>query len=128
MAVISLAGLLLMSSPLINRNDIQVPEGYELICETDLSDIEGDGWELCKFWLEESKSVKIFISSNDLNSNLFNLTLESSSGTNKTFINSNQYNGPLTINTKMDLVEGEYKFMLNTLNSTGRLYIYIDKR
>lgn len=68
-----------MSFPLIDTKDIKISNGYELLCETSLNDIEGEELELCKFGLEKSEKVKILIISKELKSDLFHITLEGGS-------------------------------------------------
>ncbi len=127
LSVLSLLFLALMTFPWVNQGH-GMGRGTDLLCQTDLSGLEGE-YEMCKFWIEdEPGEVDLIIDLKNVSADHFHVMISGQDVPSITLIDYKGFSvGTSRQNHPMILDPGEYRIMMKVENAKGRLAIYLKR-
>ncbi len=121
--------LVLMTFPWVNHAGATQGNGT-LLCSTALGGLEGE-YEMCKFWVEpelDPEQISIIITLQNAAGELLNLELEDPRGDFTTLVNYRDFSvGSGRQSVKLDLPPGEYRVMMNAIETEGRIAVYLER-
>jgi len=107
------------------RSAAQLPEGYRLAAQVDLSAAENDEQALVNFRLEQETPAGIYLIVQGINTKYFDVQIHETQGFSKVLFHGEGYSAVLdSVAYDAPLPPGDYTLALTSRQSPGRLLVY----